>query len=72
MNKKDRKKHSGLIAIMIFILLISLAGILLNCAYEKYNKTSMEKIFDKVEEETAYLTEYTIYGTHLNLKRNNK
>lgn len=67
---KKKKRHTKLIIVIILVFLITL-GIALVYAYEEYNKSSMEKIFDKVEGK-ASLTEYIVYGTHLNLKRRNR
>lgn len=67
---KKKKKHTRLRIVIIFILLTVLA-VALAYAYEEYNKTGMERIFEKVEGK-ANLTEYTVYGTHLNLKRRNR
>lgn len=68
MSKKEEKKHFR-IFIFIILLILIIAGVLyLIYSYKEYNKNGMEKIFGKVEEKVANLTEYIVYGTHLNLK----
>ncbi len=68
MSKKN-KRHTRLIIIILVFLII--LGIALVYAYEGYNKTGIERILEKVEGK-ANLTEYIVYGTHLNLKRRNR
>lgn len=67
---KKKKRHTKLRIVIILVFLMIL-GIAFSYAYEEYNKTSMEKIFEKVDGK-ASLTEYIVYGTHLNLKRRNR
>lgn len=68
MRKKEKMRHVK-VYVSIILLILIIAGVLYSIyGYNEYNKNGMEKIFGKVEEKVANLTEYIIYGTHLNLK----
>ena len=56
--------------LIILIILIALFSIYI-VQNDKISKIELEEILLKVEEEEANLTEYIVYGTHLNLKGDN-
>lgn len=62
---KSEDGKGGILAILIILIILILAfGLYIFVS----DKNGMEKIFSKVEEEEASLTEYIVYGTHLNIK----
>lgn len=67
MKKKKEKKVAKRIILALLLLLI-IAGIAFGIYAFTYSETGMKSIFGKVQEKNANLTEFIIYGTHLNLK----
>lgn len=66
-KKKKTKIHKGVYRLVIIILALLIAYV----AYLKiYKVSSIKDIFEGVETKEAKLTEYIVYGTHLNIKGN--
>ena len=59
------RKRKNIVIIILIILIIVVAFIAVMVIRRK---ASMEKIFGKIENINAYLTEYIVYGPHLNIK----
>ena len=59
------RKRKNIVIIILIILIIVVAFIAVMAIRRK---ASMEKIFGKIENINAYLTEYIVYGPHLNIK----
>lgn len=72
MNKEKAQNFSKIrLIVLIILLLIIILGLFLVVyfvKYEKYKKDGMLSIFNKIETTKASLTEYIVYGTHLNIK----
>lgn len=62
--KSEAGKGGALAILLILIILIVAFSLYIFVS----DKNGMEKLFSKVEEEEAILTEYIVYGTHLNIK----
>lgn len=64
-KKKTKGSKGGILAILFILVILILAfGIYIFVS----NKNGMERILGKVDEKQATLTEYIVYGTHLNIK----
>lgn len=65
MKKKTKGRNGGILAILFILVILILAfGMYIFVV----NKNGAERIFSKVDEKQANLTEYIVYGTHLNIK----
>ena len=52
-----------------FLVFLLLVGMGVFCYYKYfYNKDSINKVLDDLEDETFYVEKYSIFGTHLNIK----
>lgn len=68
-----KKKSSGIgrkLGVSFFIILLFICGMFTIYVFEdnKENIKTMEHVLHEVENEEAILTEYIVYGTHLNMK----
>lgn len=73
MGKKHRKTGIAvktILAILIILVLLIVAFIVYKMQNDKVSKEALVDIFEYIENEEADLTEYIIYGTHLNIKGN--
>lgn len=61
MSKKKYKARKG---IFLIIVILVVSYMIYNFVYKK---GKIHSIFEEVEEETASVTEYIVYGTHLNI-----
>lgn len=72
MSKKQKKKIIGKITVLLIIIVV-IAAILavVYVGYKMiYKVSSIKDIFEGVETKQAIVSEYIVYGTHLNIKGN--
>ncbi len=62
--RKKKKFPIIRITLLLAIILVGVYSVKTNVN----NKKTMQEIFEKVENTEASLTEYIVYGTHLNIK----
>ncbi len=68
MRKTARIANKGLITIAIVIVIAIVIFVFYLVKLNKEDKESLNHIFAEIDSQNANLTEYIIYGTHLNLK----
>lgn len=65
---RQNKRHKLIVVILTIIIILLVTFCLCIVKYNNYNKHGMENIFKRIESQSASLTEYIVYGTHLNIK----
>lgn len=67
MKKKKERKAVKRIT-LAFLLILIIIGIVFGIYIFTFNETGMKSIFGKVQNMNVNLTEFIVYGTHLNIK----
>ena len=66
--KKKKERRAGKRITLALLLVIIIAGVIFGIYAVTSNETGMKSIFGKVQNINANLTEFIVYGTHLNIK----
>ena len=71
-KQETKKKHNGMVLFLLLCVIgmaaVSAVVIASKMQTEQKNRDITKEIFDSIEPTEASLTEYIVYGTHLNIK----